>query len=128
MSLKRTIRIGISGWTFPGWRGAFYPKTVKQKDELAYASKVVDAIEINGTFYSLQKPHTFKKWYSETPENFVFTVKAPKYITHVTRLKEFERPLANFLACGLLCLEEKLGAILWQFAPTMPFKPERFEP
>lgn len=122
------VKIGISGWTYPEWRGTFYSPGVKQKDELAFAGKVLNTLEINGTFYSLQRPHTFQKWYDETPPSFVFAVKGPKYITHERRLKEFERPLANFLASGLLLLKEKLGAILWQFPPILPFKPERFEP
>lgn len=127
MPKKQFFRVGISGWTFPEWRGIFYPKNVKQKDELFYTSRALNSIEINGTFYSMQKPHTFVKWYDETPGDFVFAIKAPKYITHERRLKEFETPLANFLASGLLCLKEKLGVILWQFPPTLPFIPDRFE-
>ena len=119
--------IGISGWTFPPWRGTFYPKGVTQKKELEYASRKLSSIEINGTFYALQKPSTFQKWYSETPEGFVFAVKAPQFITHILRVKEVAEPVANFFASGLLCLKEKLGPILWQFPPNVKLKDDRFE-
>jgi len=121
------IYIGMSGWTFPGWRGGFYPKGLVQKKELEYASRQVNSIEINGTFYSLQKPESFQKWHDETPEDFVFSVKAPQYITHIKRLKDVEEPLANFLASGLLCLGEKMGPVLWQFPPNVMLKDDRFE-
>lgn len=119
--------IGISGWTFPGWKKQFYPKGLPARRELEYASRQVNSIEINGTFYSLQRPTSFQKWYSETPEGFVFAVKAPQFITHVLRLKEAKEPLCNFLASGLLCLKEKLGPILWQFPPNVMLKDKRFE-
>jgi uncharacterized protein YecE (DUF72 family) len=121
------IYVGCSGWTFPGWRGDFYPKGLSQKKELEFASRKLTSIEINGTFYSMQKPHTFQKWYDETPENFIFAVKGPEYITHRQRLKDIGTPLSNFLASGLLCLKEKLGPILWQFPPNMILKDDRFE-
>lgn len=120
-------RIGISGWTFPGWAGTFYPEDLPKRRELEYASRKVNSIEINGTFYSLQRPTTFQKWYTETPADFQFAVKAPQYITHICRLKEVEEPLANFFASGLLCLKEKLGPILWQFPPNVMLKDDRFE-
>lgn len=120
-------RVGISGWTFPPWRGTFYPDDLTQKDELSYASRKLNSIEINGTFYSLQRPETFRSWAEQTPDDFVFAVKAPQYITHVRRLKECEEPLANFLASGLLCLGKKLGPILWQFPPFVMLKDDRFE-
>lgn len=120
------IRIGMSGWTFEGWRGEFYPKGVTQKKELEYASRQVNSIEINGTFYSLQKPPTFQRWHDETPNDFCFSIKAPQYITHVRRLKEVEEPVANFFASGLFCLKEKLGPILWQFPPNVTLKDDRF--
>jgi uncharacterized protein YecE (DUF72 family) len=122
------IRIGISGWTFDAWRGPFYPDGVKRADELAFASRKVSSIEINGTFHSLFKPANYQAWYEATPPDFVFAVKGPKYITHERRLKDFETPLSNFLASGILALGEKLGPILWQFPPTLPFTAERFEP
>lgn len=121
------IRVGMSGWTYPDWRGGFYPKGLVQKKELHYASRQLNSIEINGTFYSLQKPESFQRWYDDTPDDFVFAVKAPQYITHIRRLKEVAEPLCNFLASGLLCLGEKLGPILWQFPPSVMLKDDRFE-
>jgi uncharacterized protein YecE (DUF72 family) len=121
------IRIGISGWRYEPWRGVFYPEGLAQRRELEYASRMFPSIELNGSFYSLQKPEFFAEWHDETPEDFVFAVKGPKYITHVRRLKEVRTPLANFLASGLFELKAKLGPILWQFPPMLPFKPERFE-
>ena len=119
--------VGVSGWTFPGWRRNFYPKDLPQRRELEYASRALNSIEINGTFYSLQKPESFQSWFKETPADFRFAVKAPQYITHIRRLKEVEEPLANFFASGLLCLKEKLGALLWQFPPNVTLKDDRFE-
>jgi uncharacterized protein YecE (DUF72 family) len=121
------IRVGMSGWTFAPWRGHFYPKKMVQKKELEYASRQVNSIEINGTFYSLQKPKTFQSWYDQTPEDFVFAVKAPQFITHVLRLKDSFEPLCTFLGSGLLCLKKKLGPILWQFPPNVTLKDDRFE-
>ncbi len=121
------VRIGISGWTFPPWRESFYPKGLPQKKELEFASRAVTSIEINGTFYSLQRPPTFQTWYRETPNDFQFAVKAPQFMTHVLRLKDCEVPLANFLASGLLCLGKKLGTILWQLPPNVTLKDDRFE-
>jgi uncharacterized protein YecE (DUF72 family) len=121
------VRIGISGWTYPPWRGKFYPKELRQKDELAYASKIFPTIEINGTFYSLQRPTSFARWAEATPADFVFAVKGPRFITHLKRLKEVEAPVANFLASGVLRLGRKLGPILWQFPPNFRFDPARIE-
>ena len=121
------IHIGMSGWTFEGWRGNFYPKGLVQRKELEYASSQVNSIEINGTFYALQKPATFQKWYDETPKDFCFSVKAPQYITHIRRVKDVKEPVCNFFASGLFCLKEKLGAILWQFPPNVTLKDDRFE-
>lgn len=121
------MRIGISGWNYPPWRGGFYPKGLRQKDELSHAARQFGSIEINGTFYGLQKPESFIRWRDETPEDFVFSVKGPRYITHELRLKEVETPLANFLASGLLALGSKLGPILWQFPPSMRFDAGRFQ-
>ena len=117
----------MSGWTFDGWKGEFYPKGLSAKKELAFASRKVNSIELNGTFYRLQTPKSFQKWHNETPDGFVFSVKAPQYITHIRRLKEIEEPLATFLASGLLCLGKKLGPILWQFPPNVMLKDDRFE-
>src|ERR1700716_3132843 len=123
-----TVRIGISGWTYAPWRGVFYPRGLRQKDELAYASGLFRSIEINGTFYGLQRPESFASWVAETPEDFVFSVKGPRFITHMKRLLEAETPLANFLASGLLRLGPKLGPILWQFPPNFRFDPARITP
>lgn len=121
------IRIGISGWRYTPWRGDFYPDGLAQKNELKFASRAVNSIEINGSFYSLQSPDLYARWYHDTPKGFVFSVKGPRYITHVRRLKEIDEPIANFFASGLFQLKEKLGPILWQFAPNFKFDAERFE-
>jgi len=121
------IRIGISGWTYAPWRGNFYPDDVPQSGELAFASRQFRSIEINGTFYGLQKPEVFGRWADETPDDFVFAVKAPRFITHIKRLREPKAPLANFLASGVLRLGEKLGPLLWQFPPSFKFERELLE-
>jgi uncharacterized protein YecE (DUF72 family) len=119
--------VGISGWTYPPWRGNFYPDRLPQKLELAYASRRFNALEVNGTFYSLQRPSTFQTWYDATPAGFVFALKGGRYLTHLRKLNEPEQPLANFLASGVLLLREKLGPILWQFPPFVSFDEERFK-
>jgi len=124
MTRHGQIRIGISGWTYAPWRGSFYPKGLVQKRELAHASAIFRAIEINGTFYGQQTPDVFARWAAETPDDFVFTVKAPRFITHILRLREPFVALANFLASGLLRLGPKLGPILWQFPPSFRFDEE----
>jgi uncharacterized protein YecE (DUF72 family) len=121
------IRVGIAGWTYPPWRGNFYPEGLPHKLELAFASRRFDAIEVNGTFYSLQLPSTFRSWYASTPPGFVFALKGGRYVTHMRKLRDPRQPLANYFASGLLCLREKLGPILWQFPPFMPFDEERFK-
>ena len=120
-------RIGISGWRYGPWRGTFYPKGLAQRRELEYGSRQVNSIEINGSFYSLQRPQNYAEWHAQTPDDFVFAVKGGRFITHMLKLKDVERPLANFFASGVLCLKEKLGPVLWQFPPQMGFNPERFE-
>ncbi len=127
MKVSGKVRIGISGWRYEPWRGVFYPEKLAQRLELKYASSKFNSIELNGSFYALQKPKNFQQWYEETPEDFVFSVKAPQFITHIRRLKDVEGPLANFLASGLLCLGEKLGPILWQFPPNLKFDAALFE-
>jgi len=127
MSGAGSVRVGISGWTYAPWRGNFYPPGLLHGDELSYASRQVDTIEINGTFYGLQRPDAFARWYDETPEGFVFAVKGPRFITHIRRLREVETPLANFFASGVLRLEEKLGPVLWQFPPSFRFSAERLD-
>jgi uncharacterized protein YecE (DUF72 family) len=119
------LRIGISGWTYAPWRGTFYPKDLKQKRELAYASRELNSIEINGSFYSLQRPASYELWHRETPDDFLFSIKGGRFITHMKKLKGVETALANFFASGLLALREKLGPILWQLPPTLGFDADR---
>ena len=122
------IRIGISGWRYEPWRGEFYPKGLVQRDELAYASRALSTIEINGSFYSLQDPSSWRQWFEQTPDDFLFAVKGPRFITHMKRLREIDAPMANFFASGTLRLEHKLGPVLWQFPPSFRFDPATFEP
>jgi uncharacterized protein YecE (DUF72 family) len=121
------VFVGISGWRYPPWRGVFYPPGLPQHKELEYASRALPTIEINGTFYSLQTPESFQRWYEQTPSTFIFSVKAPRYITHIRRLRDIDAPLANFFASGLFNLREKLGPVLWQFPPSFRFDPERMQ-
>jgi len=121
------IRVGISGWTYAPWRGNFYPKGLPQTKELAYASRRFNALEVNGTFYSMQTPSAFQQWYEQTPAGFVFALKGGRFITHLRKLKEPKAALANFFASGVLALKEKLGPILWQFPPQFGFNEERFK-
>ncbi|WP_454691067.1 DUF72 domain-containing protein [Achromobacter aloeverae] len=122
------LRIGISGWRYAPWRGRFYPPGLPQAQELPYAAHQFCTVEINGTFYSLQRPSSFAAWRDATPRGFVFSVKGPRYITHTRRLRDIEEPLGNFFASGVLELGEKLGPILWQFPPGMRWDRARFEP
>jgi uncharacterized protein YecE (DUF72 family) len=121
-----TVRIGISGWRYAGWRGVFYPPKLAQRRELEFAASRFRTVEINGTFYSLQKPKYFRDWSAVTPEDFVFGVKGSRYLTHMLKLRNAEKPLANFFASGLLELGKKLGPILWQFPPQLRFEASRF--
>ena len=121
------IRIGISGWRYAPWRGHFYPKGLAQRKELAFASRMLSTIELNGSFYSLHRPESYQAWHDETPEGFVFAVKGSRYITHMLRLENVRIPLANFFASGLLALGRKLGPVLWQLPPRMRYDPERIE-
>jgi uncharacterized protein YecE (DUF72 family) len=121
------VRIGISGWRYKGWRGVFYPKELPQRRELEYAARIFGSIEINGTFYSLQRPQSFARWADATPEDFVFAVKGSRYITHMLRLTNIRKPLANFFASGVLRLGRKLGLILWQFPPQFRFNAKKIE-
>jgi uncharacterized protein YecE (DUF72 family) len=118
------IRIGISGWRYPPWRGEFYPKGLPQRDELRYAASRLNSIEINGSFYSLQRPQSYRSWYEQTPDGFVFAVKGSRFVTHMMRLRESGTVLPNFFASGLLALREKLGPVLWQLPPTLQFDAE----
>jgi uncharacterized protein YecE (DUF72 family) len=123
----RRIRIGVSGWRYPPWRGVFYPADLPQRSELRYLASIFSTVEVNGSFYSLQRPESWERWRAETPESFVFAVKGPRFITHMLKLRDVEQPLANFLASGVLALGPKLGPILWQFSPRLRFDPDRFE-
>jgi uncharacterized protein YecE (DUF72 family) len=114
------IRVGISGWTYDGWRGDFYPRGLARRRELAYAAERLDTVEINGSFYSLQRPSSYESWREQTPDDFVFAVKGGRFITHMKRLRDVEAPLANFFGSGVLALGPKLGPVLWQL-------PERLE-
>jgi uncharacterized protein YecE (DUF72 family) len=121
------IHIGVSGWRYTPWRGNFYPRGLAQSRELQYASRVFNSIELNGSFYSLQRPSSYAQWADETPPGFVFAVKGSRYITHMLKLRNFEAALANFLASGLFELGDKLGPILWQFPPMLGFNPRVFD-
>jgi uncharacterized protein YecE (DUF72 family) len=123
-----SIRIGISGWRYAPWRGVFYPPDLPQRAELAYASRLFSSIELNGSFYSLQRPESYARWYAETPDDFVFALKGPRFLTHMKRLREPLVPLANFFASGVFELKSKLGPILWQFPARFAYDPERFRP
>jgi uncharacterized protein YecE (DUF72 family) len=115
------IFVGVGGWNFAPWRGTFYPKGLVQSQELHYASRELTSIEINSTFYGLQKPATFQKWHDETPDGFVFSVKAPRFVTLRKNLAEAESSVERFLKSGVLRLGAKLGPINWQLAPTKAF-------
>jgi uncharacterized protein YecE (DUF72 family) len=121
------IRIGISGWRYPPWRGVFYPQGLAQRRELEFCAQHFSTVEINGSFYSLQRPEYYEAWYRGTPRDFVFSVKGSRYITHMLRLKNIEKPLANFYASGILNLKDKLGPFLWQFPETFHYRPQRLE-
>ncbi len=120
------IYVGISGWRYAMWRGVFYPKGLAQRRELAFAARHFGSIEINGSFYSLQRPDSYRRWASETPDDFVFALKGSRFITHMKKLRDVEVALSNFFASGVLCLGKKLGPILWQFPQTLGFNDSRF--
>lgn len=120
------IRIGIGGWTYEPWRGAFYPDKLPQKRELEYASRRLTSIEVNGTYYGSQKPETFAKWRDETPDDFVFSLKAPRFATNRKTLASAGESIDRFFSGGVMELKEKLGPINWQFMATKSFDPEDF--
>lgn len=120
-------RIGISGWTYPPWRRVFYPDGLPQRRELEFASRKLGSIEINGTFYALQRPESFRTWAEQTPDEFVFSVKGGRFITHMKKLRDVDTALANFFACGVLALGPKLGPLLWQLPPNFGYDAERIE-
>jgi uncharacterized protein YecE (DUF72 family) len=119
------VRIGISGWRYAPWRGVFYPRGLRQADELAFASSRLTSIEVNGSFYALQRPQSYRSWAEQTPDGFVFSVKGPRFVTHMKKLADVETPLANFFASGVLALGPKLGPVLWQLPPTLGFDADR---
>src|SRR4051812_37019581 len=123
MATRKTgkIFVGVGGWNFAPWRGSYYPKDLTQAQELHYSSRQLTSIEINSTFYGLQKPATFQKWHDETPDGFVFSVKAPRFVTLRKNLAESASSVERFLGSGVLKLGEKLGPINWQLAPTKQF-------
>ena len=122
-----TIRVGVGGWTYEPWRGTFYPGYLPQKRELEYASRRLTTIEINGTFYGSQKPESFRKWHDETPDDFVFSLKAPRFATNRRVLSEAGQSIDRFIASGITELGDKLGVINWQFAATKSYDAADFE-
>jgi uncharacterized protein YecE (DUF72 family) len=123
--MSARIRIGLSGWNYPHWRKNFYPAGLPQRRELEFASRAFDALELNGSFYSLQRPSSYVKWRDTTPDGFVFAIKGSRFITHLKKLGGGSQALANFLASGVLSLGPKLGPILWQLPPMLPYQPDR---
>ncbi len=115
------MRVGISGWRYPAWRGDFYPSGLPQRRELEYAAEHLTSIEINGSFYSLQRPTSYVAWRASVPDDFVFAVKGPRYVTHLKRLKDVDVALANFFASGVLALGSALGPVLWQLPENLRF-------
>ncbi|WP_274424109.1 DUF72 domain-containing protein [Chelativorans sp. YIM 93263] len=127
MTTSGNVRAGIGGWTFAPWEGTFYPDDLPKKRQLEYASRHLPTIEVNGTYYGSQKPAVFAKWASEAPEGFVFSLKGNRFVTNRKVLAEAEESLKRFLGSGITELGEKLGPILWQFAPSKKFAPDDFE-
>jgi uncharacterized protein YecE (DUF72 family) len=117
--------VGTSGWVYPPWRGTFYPSGLPHRHELQYLSQQVNSVEVNGSFYSLQRPESYRSWAAVTPDDFVFAVKGSRFITHMKKLREVQTPLANFFASGILALGPKLGPLLWQLPPNLPFDADR---
>ncbi len=118
------MRVGISGWRYPAWRGDFYPQGLPQRRELEHAASQLTSIEVNGSFYSLQRPSSYAAWRAEATAarpDFVFAVKGPRFVTHMKRLREVDVPLANFFASGVLALGQALGPVLWQLPENLRF-------
>lgn len=118
------IRVGISGWSYRAWRGDFYPAGLAQRAELAYAAERLDAVEVNGSFYSLQRPSSYAAWRDQTPAGFELAVKGGRFVTHMKKLRDVRAPLANFFASGVLALEDRLGPVLWQLPERLHFDAE----
>jgi len=121
------IRVGPSGWNYEGWRGDFYPGDLPKSRELSYVGDRFDTVEVNGTFYALSTPKSFRRWYGAVPAGFVFAVKGSRYITHNKKLKDVSGALANFFAQGVLELDDKLGPVLWQLSKSLHFDEDRVE-
>jgi uncharacterized protein YecE (DUF72 family) len=119
------VLIGTSGWQYPRWRGDFFPAGLPQRQQLAYLARRLPTVEVNGTFYSLTRPSACEAWRAAVPASFVFAIKGSRYITHMVKLRNFEAPLANFFASGILRLGAQLGPILWQLPPQLPFDADR---
>lgn len=115
------VLVGLSGWDYAGWRGDFYPHTLPATRRLEYVADRFPTVEVNGSFYSLQRPSTYERWYDATPDGFVFALKGGRFVTHLKRLRDVEQGLANFFASGPLALAEKLGPILWQLPASLEF-------
>jgi uncharacterized protein YecE (DUF72 family) len=121
------VRVGLSGWTYKSWRGRFYPEGLPHKRELAHIGSIFPTVEINGTFYSMQRPDAFGRWAELTPDDFVFSVKGPRFLTHMKRLNDPVAPLGNFVASGVLRLGRKLGPVLWQLPPNFHFNHDKLD-
>ncbi|MBP7148152.1 MAG: DUF72 domain-containing protein [Acidobacteria bacterium] len=121
------LHVGISGWTYAGWRGVFYPAGLPHRRELEYVARRFDTVEINGTFYSMQRPESFRAWREQTPPGFTFAVKASRFITHMLKLRRCRTALANFFASGVLALQDKLGPLLWQLPAQVRFHADVIE-
>jgi len=118
-----SVRIGTSGWAYRSWRGDFYPRGLRQRDELAYIAQHMNSVELNGSFYSLQRASSYRSWCAQTPDDFVFAVKGSRYVTHLKRLRDVDQALANLFASGVLELRHKLGPVLWQLPERIGFDP-----
>jgi uncharacterized protein YecE (DUF72 family) len=127
VSTTHRIRIGISGWRYAPWRGVFYPPGLPQRRELEYASHCLNTVEINGSFYSLQRPSSYRAWAEQTPPDTVLSVKGSRFITHMKKLRDVDTALANFFASGPLALERRLGPFLWQLAPRFRYDHDRLD-
>ncbi|GAA3038377.1 DUF72 domain-containing protein [Actinokineospora globicatena] len=118
------VVVGTSGWVYGPWRGVFYPVGLAQRGELGFLAGRVSSVEVNGSFYALQRPESYRRWWGETPEGFVFSVKGPRFITHMKRLRDVGTPVANFFASGVLALGAKLGPVLWQLPQNFKYEPD----
>jgi uncharacterized protein YecE (DUF72 family) len=121
------VFVGTSGWSYRHWRGTFYPRGLRQRDELKYIAQQLNSLELNGSFYSLQRPTSYQQWKVDTPDGFLFAIKGSRFITHNKKLKDVEPALANFFASGPLALGEKLGPIVWQLPERFRFDAERVD-